>query len=1563
MTTDTRAPHTQIQEILRKHELTNWTEVVGKGGELLAYRAQRVISGRYGKPKVWFYVITLDGRYLDKGIASAGAVTRWVRDHPEAVAPVVVEPEPEEIPDPEYAPVAEWSGDWWHHYEDYDPQTVRRRILCDGEWYEAHAVSGPAWPMTVRHLSTFTMVGTLSERTALEAVAAHRVNLEAERAEAERVKVEAHREKVRGYGFTTADMDALNAAHRGQLPKNHPAIPSMVARGWLVPMIAGSDVLTYSEAAEVAKIETNLGVQEGWLTLPEPELVACPGDVESVEFVEERNGGGMSGRLVCACRGCLPVKLSPVIRPDMGRAYADFASVPPGAFGGFVGALGYRMTGEMVRGTVTLSSGNVWAWRAPVTPIDGGGYGGDDQDPEPPTGPVAAQDTPEHVTTVTEVDGHHIPSCDSCGWVQDNAAFRGEHGEEHAQMRAAMHRRQPEFDTGALESPLAVGDAVWHAEHGAGRVKAVSGDTASVHLNLHLYPTDLPVVELRPFTEPEPVTCEIGGVEFTATWETRQYAVKWYGHTLQVGPTAGEVFRRLETGLRENPDGYEAEMAEHGHKTKQQGESTVGRGSMAPKRKVAAKVGDIEFSEAGRWAERAEILGHTYRVTRLAGKYEVTHTATGSVVLNYSDEIDKRPPMKRRLLEDAVARGPVDVEHQEQPVAEPSEANPWGPYERGQIVTVDGEEGMWCLMARAQNEGVWQAEPATWHGGDRREFKLSTLTLVEWAPDAESWQKPVDAKGKELRLGMLAVQNFEEQTYAGEVRRIYSNGSWLADVVRQEGSVMKEHTNRLAVVTQEQVAALAEPLPVEGNGHRGRIMQALVTNKAGKFRATCVCMGGMEIPAEGRSRAIAWFDTQAEAVAAWERHATVEPYIEDDQADAHDADEEEWNAEEAPEVEPGYAVLRVNPQGEKTDGTEGMWWTTCNGGREGCYEFGHIVSPTTDTSFRETEEAARALGEWHLNGEEGPAPTDRFPGQAEASRVVWAGLAYEFTYRAECTVCDAEQVFRAGKGIAKTAADKRRAVRDAAVAWTVEHAQEHGADTEESWPDLQDPAGESGEDSAPADTEESGEVGDPAQHMTSVRPMADTDAGPRTDVYGYVGECSCGGRCWYPQKRDTRTVMANHKAGYAMLETSCPMGSTGYVPEAEEAAEEECTHAGYTWLTIDTAAEDGRGVTLGCACNGVRLARKGKSKTSALALAECESCVVVGEWERVSDTVERARVEWKPKRNIPSMRETLEKHVGPDWEPITATAEPEFADDQEEPQAPAGGIGQISREQRRAAWRITAGEPAPVVKVTPVGLAGYVVHDGSNHVDLTVPPMLEAAPVRQELTVGQRVPIATPYSAPARTFEVAPVVTRPDTGRAYWESGERVTLNHRAGRTTSSRDGRVRVVWDDAPEWQGTFVPVEELWREGTEPQPKPVICGPQFFALVVPQRVDERHAVGRIKALATRVNEQHQEEPEPAPVEELDAPSMTWDEVSAGLDALWIALHEEQKATTPSRGWEEVRRELSALSGEVRRPEPVVMPVRVPRTLRRDLMTIAAAGALVTLAASNVVEVVPPLG
>jgi site-specific DNA-cytosine methylase len=102
---------------------------------------------------------------------------------------------------------------------------------------------------------------------------------------------------------------------------------------------------------------------------------------------------------------------------------------------------------------------------------------------------------------------------------------------------------------------------------------------------------------------------------------------------------------------------------------------------------------------------------------------------------------------------------------------------------------------------------------------------------------------------------------------------------------------------------------------------------------------------------------------------------------------------------------------------------------------------------------------------------------------------------------------------------------------------------------------------------------------------------------------------------------------------------------------------------------------------------------------------------------------------------------------------------------------------------------------------------------------VALPPMLPAPPVRLMLERGP-VPLML-EAAPALT------VPQPDTGRAFWEPGQRVTLDGRPGVTRYSTIGRgVRVAWDDSP--QGCdYADPRTLWAEGTEPAPRTPIAPP----------------------------------------------------------------------------------------------------------------------------------------
>ncbi|MCC3773658.1 DUF6197 family protein [Streptomyces sp. UNOB3_S3] len=82
----------------------------------------------------------------------------------------------------------------------------------------------------------------------------------------------------------------------------------------------------------------------------------------------------------------------------------------------------------------------------------------------------------------------------------------------------------------------------------------------------------------------------------------------------------------------------------------------------------APKVSDITF-DGDKGRELAELLGHTYRVTMLAGTYDAVHVASGERVCRYEKS---RPVMKRAILADAVERGQRQTDGVVVKVAAPS---------------------------------------------------------------------------------------------------------------------------------------------------------------------------------------------------------------------------------------------------------------------------------------------------------------------------------------------------------------------------------------------------------------------------------------------------------------------------------------------------------------------------------------------------------------------------------------------------------------------------------------------------------------------------------------------------------------------------------------------------------------------------------------------------------------------------------------------------------------------------------------------------------------------------
>ncbi|MFB6518701.1 hypothetical protein [Streptomyces sp. NPDC056401] len=723
----------------------------------------------------------------------------------------------------------------------------------------------------------------------------------------------------------------------------------------------------------------------------------------------------------------------------------------------------------------------------------------------------------------------------------------------------------------------------------------------------------------------------------------------------------------------------------------EQGE-TMGRRGLAPKTKApTAKVRDILFATDS-FPTTAQLLGHFYAIRMLAGCYSVTHNETGERLLfegvdkkgqcrTGGDMFPTRPTMKQAILADAVARGEaeqVEAEHQEQqpePVADESSNLP-GPLRKA--------------LAREAAEEKRR----------RRE---------------RPWEYPLDAKGRDVEVGALVVGRWDESTQVGTVTELIKTGSVHAKVSRVgedgEETTYTDQTSRMLLVTPEQMATVRPTLVVEFDGHRGRICSGNPVTRAGRFYVTCVCLNWGHLPQEGRSRAAAWFASQEEAQAAWERHVVEEgAYV--------DPDEEESRARAAcasvgldfdslGDLHGHHGLIQQQRAKQSSAGHFGEWWVncTCPG------TLGGIISHPGGCSWCKTRAGAVLLWLDHVERH-----------QAEAVQV------------------------------------------EDPSPYELEPVLEELADRAENREQPQ-PAG-GPQDSVPADTEE-----------IPVKPQ------PTPGLYAPVLEV---------EERDGTEAEACRKDGHR-----------------------------YVWLCVEA-----EGVSrtlrsyLTCACTGEKLGNFGRSGpsmnqgtqtkplgirdasiASALGVAKRNDYSTQGPWEIVSETLKRCPVAWdhakplavavdpareksvrerlraeldaQPKATPGHMAALLEQHVGPDWKPLEATADPQFEDAPEAEQAPVQGLAPVTREQRRAAWRLAAGEPAPVV-------------------------------------------------------EQEPKAVLPSAGKGFWEVGERVLHRGRAGRVVGAGIGVTRVAMDGSEPGKLEHLEPRELVAE------RYVVCG-TLVTLTVP--------------------------------------------------------------------------------------------------------------------------------
>ncbi|MFD9621847.1 hypothetical protein ACFWB2_31865 [Streptomyces virginiae] len=985
---------------------------------------------------------------------------------------------------------------------------------------------------------------------------------------------------------------------------------------------------------------------------------------------------------------------------------------------------------------------------------------------------VPAYDSPEHVTEVRAVEGGYVPAC-ACGWVQDAKPMQEE---EWARGRAASHRDNPFFDMGEPNpnaSVVLLPEGIPGAMSRYTRVLELHGAAAVVATSAHrggrrvavakLTPVEVPHLYLpgdRPYYGaqwvnvdhmPDAHTVVTSGGRRVRTsnltpaedmpevskevlgdgWERRTVLGEEYqairlsddvtsarrdrvninvaglildasgeivGRTHGMPDTDDIYWSAAHPGvLGRNVAGYVSiggPRIKHVMPLTEEERALIAAGPQPTAAEVAkaqpvhvprqegrkvsctvAVLGHGRF-EIGLGAATARVIawtiapdGEGWRVTDENGAVIGEHVLNGLTV--DSSKKEATAPVKAALeqtLRDAYAARGDAPKAPAEPVVE---AGPWGAYERGQIVTVDGAEGQWCLMARGQNHGAWQAEPATWEGGERREFKVSELTAKTWPEGAEDWQKPVDAAGRELRIGDLVVQDFFEQTTVREVTRVFQNGNWLAHSVQvgADGSrnEFTEQANRLRVVTREQLAAHVD-IDLEDCGRQGRIVSALASNRAGQFRVVCTCGDHFEweeVTELGHSRKIAWRKTLEEARALWAEHCRTHVQDDAEEAKARAACEAAGvDYDKGRRLHGHSANIMQNTAPKSSAGHFGEWWVNCS-----CPgTIGGIISNPGGDSWCKT----------------------------------YAG---------------------------------------AVLLW-LSHVAEHQA-------------------------EDTAETGAPVGAETAEISGEDSPAGG---------------------------------------------GSVEMEEAAESVVEEgECSHR-YVWLSIlDTAAPEVR-TALTCACGGERLGMRGKSRKTAWVIADRNGYDVAEHWERVSPGEVRAAVTWRARKEVPTMAELLEKHVGADWTPITATTDPEFEEEPEE--APAPAQGPLTRKERRAAWRLAAGEATPEVSVTPLDHCGVAVSlgRGAAFVSLTEPDPVavwEGEGGQAEDVEALSVPEPRGWFAPV----VAPAPAVEETGPDYAEISS-ANRSAAVADVVVEEDQEEPQVDQDAPAltWAQVSAGLDELW-------------------------------------------------------------------------------------------------------------------------------------------------------
>ncbi|OEJ34176.1 hypothetical protein [Streptomyces subrutilus] len=1029
--------------------------------------------------------------------------------------------------------------------------------------------------------------------------------------------------------------------------------------------------------------------------------------------------------------------------------------------------------------------------------------------------------------------------------------------------------------------------------------------------------------------------------------------------------------------------------------------STMGRGSMAPKKTTAVKVGDILFSDKSAFPCVAELLGHRYVVRKLAGSFSAQHEHSDGGRLIFDGEDKKNicrtggdmfpnlPAVKRAILADAVARGAVE-EQQPGPVVEVGEEQPDALCEECEQY----EDECACYDPFAE-----EVEP------ERESEAVKRFPELErWLADPQAGDRPrvlnlfcgpggacvALRRGLGLDVDMLCVD-----LNGDAVKTQQAAGCWViqADVTTLDPSdPVFAHVSGTIITAPctdytdagkrwgrlpENIDLLAEMWDVArhaagripmGDGHdhapdfgvessfrepsgrtweevREEVREDYQGNDGFLMLEIAVWVNGLKaagaplewVAVEQSSKLPAEIVGEIRADFQLSGWAMADVRIEDAAqygAPAHRVRTLVVARLEGTDVTMDAPGL-VTGLAEGTGLPEGTVFIT-RGNRK--TSGGNLVTVTN---------------------EPGPSPTSRarsWDMDVKGGRMAVEHMAKWVTMPADHPVQGSRtslfqqlaDVVMPVMGIALLGVALGVEWRPALGRYLAEqYPQVHSAADTEEIPVEESPAG-GAQDPEPADTGES-----------APEWSYETERAPREGCGSFPEPCNHAWPCgrdavaWNKAQARERMERAAATPGAQLTEGE----SVTYAGASDDGYGHNFERMAYDWVIAEgrfrTTSNDlgdkhrhhgespkgNNGWTISVRC----LHETCMGKVFKSVICDSEAVLAMRAHGRKKHPVPVA-----PKAGEPGfMAALLEKHVGADWTPLAATAEPAFSDDQEEPQAAVQGP--LTREQRRAAWRLAAVEPAPV--------------------------------------------------------QEKPVAVLPSAGRGFWEIGEKVLHEGRAGRVVSAKIGKTIVLMDGAEPGHlehvepralvaenfvmcGTLVqlsvprravaleepkaPVCEALETYVVPEvPALVICG-ELFALAVPKRVVDPRiawaAYERPAPVDPRLEWARYEQPEPeqvdvlaelrAELEELRRDVETW-----GAEVAALAVAEAERVVA------EVARDMRAAELLVLREEAkelreslgwgpmAVVPVEVATRVRPWRSLFATAASLAGLVSAGFSE------